>query len=36
MGNGKRPLMEFRREAVRLALTSGRTLRKVFGIIMRR
>ena len=25
MGNGNRPAPEFRREAVRLALTSGRT-----------
>ncbi len=26
MGNGNRPTPEFRREAVRLALTSGRAL----------
>jgi transposase len=29
MGNGNRPTPEFRREAVRLALTSGRTRREV-------
>lgn len=29
MGNGNRPTPEFRREAVRLALTSGRTRRKI-------
>ncbi len=29
MGNGKRPTPEFRREAVRLALTSGRTRREI-------
>ena len=29
MSNGKRPTPEFRREAVRLALTSGRTRREV-------
>ena len=28
MGNGNRPTPEFRREAVRLALTSGRTRRE--------
>lgn len=31
MGNGKRPTPEFRREAVRLALTSGRTRREIAG-----
>lgn len=31
MGNGNRPTPEFRREAVRLALTSGRTRREVAG-----
>lgn len=29
MGNGNRPTPEFRREAVRLALTSGRTRREI-------
>ena len=29
MGNGNKPTPEFRREAVRLALTSGRTRREV-------
>jgi transposase len=29
MGDGNRPTPEFRREAVRLALTSGRTLREI-------
>lgn len=29
MGNGIRPTPEFRREAVRLALTSGRTRREI-------
>ena len=29
MGNGNRPTAAFRREAVRLALTSGRTRREV-------
>ena len=29
MSNGKRPTPEFRREAVRLALTSGRTRREI-------
>lgn len=29
MGNGHRPTPEFRREAVRLALTSGRTRREI-------
>ena len=29
MGNGNRPAPEFRREAVRLALTSGRTRREI-------
>lgn len=29
MGNGSRPTPEFRREAVRLALTSGRTRREI-------
>lgn len=29
MGNGYRPTPEFRREAVRLALTSGRTRREI-------
>ncbi|WP_417679709.1 transposase, partial [Pseudodonghicola sp.] len=29
MSNGKRPTPEFRREVVRLALTSGRTRREV-------
>ena len=29
MGNGNRPTPEFRREAVRLALTRGRTRRKI-------
>ena len=29
MGNGNRPTPEFRREAVRLALTSGRPRRKI-------
>lgn len=29
MGNGNRPTAEFRREAVRLALTSGRTRREI-------
>ena len=29
MGNGNRPTPEFRREAVRLALTSGRTRRDI-------
>ena len=29
MGNGNRPTPEFRREAVRLALTSGRTWREI-------
>ena len=29
MGNGTRPTPEFRREAVRLALTSGRTRREI-------
>lgn len=29
MGNGNRPTPEFRREAVRLALSSGRTRREV-------
>ncbi len=29
MGNGNRPTSEFRREAVRLALTSGRTRREI-------
>ena len=29
MGNGNRPTLEFRREAVRLALTSGRTRREI-------
>jgi transposase len=29
MGNGNRPTREFRREAVRLALTSGRTRREI-------
>ncbi len=31
MGNGNRPTPEFRREAVRLALTSGRTRREIAG-----
>jgi transposase len=29
MGNGNRPTPEFRREAVRLALTNGRTRREI-------
>jgi Transposase len=29
MGNGNKPTPEFRREAVRLALTSGRTRREI-------
>ena len=29
MGNGNRPTPEFRRESVRLALTSGRTRREI-------
>lgn len=29
MGKGRRPTAEFRREAIRLALTSGRTRREV-------
>ena len=29
MGNGNRPTPEFRREAVRLAMTSGRTRREI-------
>lgn len=29
MGNGDRPTPEFRRQAVRLALTSGRTRREI-------
>jgi transposase len=29
MSHGKRPTLEFRREAVRLALTSGRTRREI-------
>jgi transposase len=29
MGNGNRPTPEFRREAARLALTSGRTQREI-------
>jgi transposase len=29
MGKGNRPTLEFRREAVRLALTSGRTRREI-------
>ncbi len=29
MGNGNRPTPEFRREAVRLALTGGRTRREI-------
>ena len=29
MGNGNRPMPEFRREAVRLALTSGRTRQEI-------
>ncbi len=29
MGNGNRPTPEFRREAVRLSLTRGRTLREI-------
>jgi transposase len=29
MGNGNRPTPEFRRDAVRLALTSGRTRREI-------
>lgn len=29
MGNGNRPTPEFRREAVRLTLNSGRTLREI-------
>lgn len=37
MGNGNRPTPEFLREAVRLALTSGRTQRKLaedLGIVL--
>ena len=29
MGSGNRPTLEFQREAVRLALTSGRTRREI-------
>ena len=29
MGNGNMPTLEFRREAVRLALTGGRTRREI-------
>jgi transposase len=36
MGNGNRPTPEFRREAVRLALTSGGRLRRIWALVCQR